>query len=509
MQMKNILERFELMERKFPNKIVYADVEKSVTFAEFKTRCKQVASEISKHGLFNQPIAVVDNRNVNTLIAMFGIVYSGNHYVVLDGASPVERLCKICNVVEPQLIVCEKQTAAIAENVIACLDVTATPKTLDVETPTEIDDQALAAIREKAVATDLVYILFTSGSTGTPKGTVINHANVLSYMNWYVKAMEIDENTVFASQTPFYFSASVSDTYSAILAGATLNIIPKTYFSFPIQLVRFLNERKVNTLYWVPSALCLCANVKLFDYEKPQYLKQVMFIGEIMPCKQLNYWRKHLPNVKYANLFGPTETVDICTYFKIEREMKDDDNLPIGKHCEGVATFIVGEDGKEITERGKVGELYVKGPFVAAGYYKNEEATNKAFVQNPLHNFYPDKVYKTGDLVVINQYGEYEFVGRADFQIKHKGYRIELGEVERVAGALEKVDSAVAIYDKEADAIILVYTGRRKSEEVYAELKNKIPDYMMPERVIKTAQIPLNANGKSDRKKLLEIYKTL
>ena len=507
--MKNILEQFELIEQRFPDKIIFSDVEKSVTFSEFKKRCKQVASKIAKRNLLNQPIAVVDNRDVNTLIAMFGIVYSGNHYVVLDGASPVERLAKICNVVEPKLILCEKQTAAIAQELIASLNVSTPPDTLGVETQTEIDEQKLAQIREQSVATDLVYILFTSGSTGTPKGTVINHANILSYMQWYTKAMEIDENTTFASQTPFYFSASVSDMYSALLAGATFNIIPKSYFSFPIQLVRFMNERKVNTIYWVPSALCLCANIKLFDYEKPLYLKKVMFIGEVMPCKQLNYWRKNLPDVQYANLFGPTETVDICTYFKIKREFKDDDNLPIGIHCEGLTTFILGEDGKEITECGKAGELYVRGPFVASGYYKNEEATNKAFVQNPLHNLYPEKVYKTGDLVQLNKFGEYEFVGRADFQIKHKGYRIELGEIERVAGALEKVDSAVAIFDKDADAIILVYTGRRKSDEVLAELKNKIPDYMVPEKVIKTPQLPMNQNGKIDRKQLLNIYKTL
>ena len=505
--MKNILEQFEAIEEQFPNKILFSDVESSVTFSQFKTRCKQVASEIAKRGLFNQPIAVVDHRNVNTLVAMFGIVYSGNHYVVLDGASPVERLAKICNVIEPRLILCEQQTAAVAKDVIESLSLSV--EMLDVETATEIDEPQLAKIREKTVATDLVYILFTSGSTGTPKGTVINHANILSYMQWYVKTFDIDQNTVFASQTPFYFSASVSDLYSALLAGATFNIIPRSYFSFPIQLVRFLNERKVNTIYWVPSALCLCANIKLFDYEKPQYLKKVMFAGEIMPMKQLNYWRRHLPNVQYANLFGPTEIVDICAYYKVDRQFKDDDSLPIGKHCEGLTTFIVGEDGKEITEPGKVGELYVRGPFVSNGYYKNEEATNKAFVQNPLHNLYPEKVYKTGDLVELNAYGEYEFVGRADFQIKRKGYRIELGEIERVSGAMEKIDNAVALFDKDAELIILVYAGGRKPDDVLAELRNKIPDYMLPEKVIKMAQLPINQSGKIDRKTLLNTYKTL
>lgn len=507
--MKNILEQFELIEQQFPDKIIYSDIDKSVTFAQFKTRCKQVASEIVARNIYNEPIAVVDNRDVETLIAMFGIVYSGNHYVILDGTSPIERLAKICDVVEPKLLICSTKTLATAQELVCSLKAPAAPEIMDVEVATAINEQQLAAIRDKSTATDLVYILFTSGSTGTPKGTVITHANLLAYMQWYITAFDINDTTVFGSQTPFYFSASISDTYSALLTGATLHIIPKSYFAFPIQLVRFLNERNVNTIYWVPSALCLCANIKLFDYEKPQHLTKVMFIGEIMPCKQLNYWIKHLPNVQFANLFGPTEVVDVCTYYKVDREFKDDDNLPIGQRCQCVTTFIVGEDGKEITECGKIGELYVLGPTVANGYYKNDEATNKAFVQNPLHNLYPEKVYKTGDLVQINERGEYEFVGRADFQIKHKGYRIELGEIERVAGALDKVDNAVAIFDKDEDAIILIYTGRRHSDEVLTELKSKIPDYMIPSKVIKIAQMPINPNGKIDRKHLLNTYKTL
>lgn len=505
--MKNIMEKFEKVVENFPNKTLYADVETSITTLEFKNRCRLIATSIAKTGRFNRPVAVIDNRDVDTLVLMFSVVYSGNHYVCLDGASPVERLTKICANFDNLLLVCTSKTEALAQKLKLSLPGLSI---LNVEKETlSLDEGLLLQARSKQTAFDPVYILFTSGSTGTPKGTVITHNNLLHYVDWYATTFKIDENTIFASQTPFYFSASVSDVFSTLMYGACLNIIPKSYFSFPIQLVRYLNERKVNTIYWVPSALIVVANVKLFDYEKPLYLKKVMFAGEIMPNKQLNYWRKNLPDCMYANLLGPTEVVDTCCYYIVDREFNDDDSLPIGRHCDNADTFLVDDAGAVVTEIDRPGELYVRGPFVAAGYYNNEEATKKAFVQNPLQNHYPEIVYKTGDLAKINSHGEYEFLGRKDFQIKHKGYRIELGEIERVTRAIQKVDNAVALYDKDADAIILIYAGKCKKADLYSLLTEKLPEYMLPEILIPLFAIPLNANGKADRQYLLANYKTL
>lgn len=505
--MKNILEQFEQMTERFKDKTLFAEVEKSITTTEFKLRCKQVATQIAKFNLFNEPIVVIDNRDINTLISMFAVVYSGNHYVLLDGASPVERLNKICAVIKPKLMLCQEKTQNVANEILKELK---NCQTLQIENCAgEIDEKKLASIRAKSTSADCVYILFTSGSTGVPKGTVITHANLLAYLPWFINTFGINENTIFASQTPFYFSASVSDLFSSLFTGATFNIIPKSYFSFPIQLIRFLNERQVNTIYWVPSALCIVANVDLFKYEQPKFLKKVLFAGEVMPNKQLNYWRKFLKDATFANLFGPTELVDICTYYVVNRPFRDDESLPIGSHIDNVSTFIVDERGNEITEQNKVGELYVRGQTVARGYYKNDEQTKKAFVQNPLQNTYPEIVYRTGDLVMLNRFGEYEYCGRADFQIKHKGYRIELGEIERVASAIENVNSVVAVFDAAADKIVLIYTGKVKKEELYSILTTKLPNYMLPELVIKTATMPINANGKIDRKLLSANYKEL
>ena len=228
-----------------------------------------------------------------------------------------------------------------------------------------------------------------------------------------------------------------------------------------------------------------------------------------MPVKPLNYWRKNLPNALFANLFGPTETTDICTYYIVDRPFSDGETLPIGRACDNCKVFILNENGKE-AKAGEEGELYAAGSFLSMGYYNNPEKTAAAFVQNPLNDAYPETVYKTGDLVKQNENGEIIYISRKDFQIKHMGYRIELGEIEAAAYTAEGVSSAAAVYDKTEDSIILIYEGRQKNtDEVGTALKNRLPHYMLPQRIIRIKAMPINANGKTDRKWLTANYKNI
>ncbi len=499
--MKTILEKLE--QNADSDKIIFRDIDNSITYRDFVAKCKNVASSLLGH--FRQAIAVFDNRDVNTLIAMIGTLYSGNHYVVIDSASPVERINKIFEVVKPVASIIQERNAELIKGLSA-----QTKEIYDIRriSDGECKSEEILKRQKNIISTDPAYILFTSGSTGTPKGTVVSHLNVTTYIEWFVNEFKIDGNTVFGNQTSFYFSMSVSDIFSTIYAGATLNIIPRSYFTFLPQCVEFLNERKINTVYWVPAALCLFANIKMLDYAKPEYLKKIMFAGESMPNKQLNYWRKNLPDATYVNLFGPTETTDICTYYVVNREFKDDEALPIGVHCNNCDTFVIDDDGNEVTETDKIGQLYVRGPFVALGYFNNPEKTADAFVQNPLNKNYPELVYRTGDLVKINQYGEYAYAGRKDSQIKHRGYRIELGEIETAVYGIDKIKSAVAIFDAAKDAIVLIYVGKIKEDELLSALSNKIPGYMLPNILIGTAELPYNANGKIDRAWLTKNYTT-
>lgn len=224
-----------------------------------------------------------------------------------------------------------------------------------------------------------------------------------------------------------------------------------------------------------------------------------------MPTKQLNYWIRNLDrDILYANLFGPTETTDICTFYVLDREFGDSDSIPIGIHCDNCQTLILREDGTA-AEPGEEGELYVRTSFMADGYYNNPEKTAQAFVQNPLNKAYPERVYRTGDLVRLDENGLIQYISRVDFQIKRSGYRIELGEIEAAANSVDKVKSCACVYIKEQDCLALFYEGGPKDGGVVlAAVKQKVPSYMLPDQVVRLKEMPKNANGKIDRKRLTD-----
>lgn len=498
---KNITCYLDKQASKYPEKYIFIENDKNkITYKAFNKESQKIATNILKEKkLHNKPIAVFIDKSIDCLKSMFGIMYSGNFYCVFDVTSPKNRIDNIIETLKPELIITnDKNYSKISEYNygIDILNISSLNYSLD--------NKLLNSINR--CDTDPAYVLFTSGSTGVPKGSVITHKSLISYIDWFKTAFNINSRTVFGNQTPFYFSMSVSDVYSTIVAGATLCIIPKINFSFPIKLMEYLNNYKINTIYWVPSALSIVANLGTFDYAKPNYLKKVLFAGEVMTMPQLNIWRKELPKITYANLFGPTETTDICTYYVVNRKFKDNETLPIGSAVEGAEIIMINEEGKEAAN-GEVGELYVKGSIVGNGYYNNPEKTNAAFVQNPLHNNYPDIVYKTGDIGKINKYGEIEYLGRKDYQIKHMGYRIELGEIETNINSLKGLTICACIYDDIKSNIVLFYESNTLSEEDIIEYANqKLLKYMRPQKVVKLSKMPYNANGKIDRVKLKQDY---
>lgn len=500
--MKNIVEFLAINAQKYANKIAYTDSEDEIDYATLNLGAKKIASYILSQGYKRSPIVLFIDKNIKLIQSILGSLYSGNFYTIIDTQMPIDRIKSIFSSLNPALIVYDKIYAEKVGNLgVESVD-------FDTCLNFEIDESAIALAQSELIDTDLAYALYTSGSTGIPKGAVINHNTLLRYIDWYKTEFNINEHTIFGGQTPLYFSASVSDFFATMVAGATYHIIDKKLFTFPIKVIELLNEKKVNTIYWVPSALCIFANLKVLDYMLPKYLQQVMFIGEVMPTKQLNYWRKFLPDVLYTNLYGPTETVDVCTFYKITREFKDDEPLPIGKHCDNCEVFIL-KDDNSLAAEGEEGELCVRGSFLASGYYNNPEKTATSFCQNPLNTAYPERIYRTGDIVKQLPDGDIVYITRKDFQIKHMGYRIELGEIEMAFSSMENIRNVVSIYDSAEDKIVLIYEGRATDEDIYARANGKLPKYMHPNVVKKVRMMTLNANGKIDRVYYKNHYKEL
>ena len=497
----SVLEWLEESAVKYADKTAIVDEQESYTYKEYHDKAIGIADAIMATGMGSKkPVVVYLNKSIKVLASFMGIAYTGNFYSPIDIDMPAQRVNRILEVLEPEVVITTKEL----KEEFAKFDYTGSYLIYEDICPME-KSNAVKESMEKIIDTDLLYVLFTSGSTGMPKGVCITHRGVIDYTDWVTETFEITHEDTFGNQAPFYFDNSILDIYSAMKMGATLYIIPKILFPQPVRLLEYLKENQINTIFWVPSALMVVSKLKAFrNVDLTDTLKRVLFCGEVMPNKQLNVWRKYLPNALYANLYGPTEITDACTYYIVDREFQDDESLPIGIPMKNTEIMVLDDENHLVTEPGVVGELCVRGTGVATGYYKNPEKTTQAFVQNPLNDAYEEKIYRTGDLVEYNEYHELIYLSRKDFQIKHMGHRIELGEIETAVSSLEDVTMNCCLYDEKHSKIVLFLDKDMSKEEVNSRLTNMIPDYMLPGKVIFMETMPLNANGKIDRVALKE-----
>lgn len=498
--MKSVTEYLQTSSSNFPDKVAFCDGNQQLTYKELDTRARKIATKIINKGLFKQPILLMLDRGVEILAAMLGVAYSGNFYTPVDASMPVSRIRKVVEVLQPKFIISDREFDDLLGEIKADCDT----EYLDECYQYPQDNKKVEQAQEKMIDTDLLYVLFTSGSTGVPKGVTITHRSVIDYTEWLTETFHFSDDEIFGNQAPFYFDNSILDIYSTLKNGATMHIISNHLFSVPIRLLEYIQTHKINCIFWVPSALLMVANLRALDDVDVSCLRKILFCGEVMPNKQLNIWRQRLPHALYANLYGPTEITDACTYYIVDREFADIDPLPIGFACNNTDVLVL-NDKDEPVAIGETGELCVRGVSLSYGYYRNPQKTTEVFVQNPLNTAYPEIIYRTGDLVKYNDQGELIYICRKDFQIKHMGHRIELGEIETAAIALEQIATAACLYDEEKQRIVLFYVGTSDKREVAENLKCEVPEYMLPRRIIQLDSMPLNPNGKINRVKLKEL----
>ena len=497
----SVLEWLEESAVRYADKTALVDEWERYTYKEYHDKAVGIADAIIATGLGSKkPVVVYLNKSIKVLASFMGIAYTGNFYSPIDIDMPAQRVNRILEVLEPEVVITTKEL----KEEFAKFDYKGSYLIYEDISPIAKSDVVEEAM-SKIIDTDLLYVLFTSGSTGMPKGVCITHRGVIDYTDWVTETFEITSEDSFGNQAPFYFDNSILDIYSAMKTGATVYIIPKILFPQPVRLLEYLKENKINTIFWVPSALMVVSKLKAFrNVDLTDTLKRVLFCGEVMPNKQLNIWRKYLPDALYANLYGPTEITDACTYYIVDREFADDESLPIGIPMKNTEIMVLDDENRLVTGPGVVGELCVRGTGVATGYYKNPEKTAQAFVQNPLNDAYEEKIYRTGDLVEYNEYHELIYLSRKDFQIKHMGHRIELGEIETAVSSLPDVTMNCCLYDEKHSKIVLFLDRNMTKDEVNSNLANMVPEYMLPGKVIFMEVMPLNANGKIDRVALKE-----
>ena len=491
----------EIVEQK-PDKLAFSNGEEGLTFRQVYDQSRSIGTYLHQKGIYRQPVVVFMNKHPKEVTAFFGVITAGNFYVPIDEEMPASRIGLILENVQAPVIICDDQTAETAETFAFDGEIVR----YDEICHTPAEDEVLKEIHDKAIDTDPIYIVFTSGSTGVPKGVCACHRSVLDYIEQLSETLEFDEDTVFGNQTPLYFDACLKELYPTLKFGATTYLIPRNLFLMPIKLVEFLNEHQINTICWVVSALTMISAFGTFQTVTPEYLRRVAFGSEVFPIKQFRAWREVLPEAKFTNLYGPTEGTGMCCFYKVNRDFGPDEVIPIGRPFKNTEIILLNEKNERALE-GEVGEICIRGTSLTLGYYNNFEKTNEVYVQNPLNTAYPELIYRTGDLGKYNEYGELVFVSRKDYQIKHMGHRIELGEIEANVNMIDGIQLSGCIYDEVRGKIVLYYVGGISSGELTAMLKEKLPRYMLPNRILQLEEMPLTANGKIDRvtlKKLCE-----
>ena len=495
--------------QRWPDKTAARAEGRSLTYGELDLAADRVAGALAAMGVAGgDRVGVYMDKTVEAVAAIYGILRSGAAYVPLDPDAPPARCaligqdCALAALVadEPRVRALQETGGAVAARGIVC----GAEAPSGFETWAAVQAGAQTSPAAGTIDLDLAYILYTSGSTGRPKGVMISHRSALTFVDWACGEFSLQPDDTFSSHAPFHFDLSTFDLFAAASAGGTVTVVPRMTTLFPVRLAQWIASEAITVWYSVPSALSMLVRYGALDEHPIDSIRLLLFAGEVFPNKYLAELMRLAPKARYFNLYGPTET-NVCTFHEVlDAPAPGDAPVPIGRPCANTRCLVEDEQGNVVTAAGVEGELIVQGSIVARGYWGDQERT--------VERFTAPGTYRTGDVVRWSDQSHgrvLRFVGRRDHMVKSRGYRIELGEIEAALYAHAEVEeaAAVAVPDELLGSRILAFCaapGALDEAQLHQLCQDRLPRYMVPERIATLRRLPRTPNGKVDRTHLLQ-----
>lgn len=466
--------------------------DKSLTYLELNKKANYISLELSKKGVCKGSIVgIIAHSSINTMAAVLGVLKAGGIYLPLDPNIPVGRLSYIISDSNMAALIVENyedEIIGLSDKKIFCLD--------------QLDGKSDVSAERSISENDLAYVIYTSGSTGKPKGVMITNRNIINQAHWHIKESKLTNKSRYIQNTPFIFDGSALEIFSTFLSGGRLLLIDSEKKKEPEEILKLLPGAHVNFLPSMFRALMEYAidnNMEetLNSFERLN-LAAEKISGDLIKRYQSTKGSKLS---KIWNFYGPTEATVTSTSYQLSEDTNLD-SIPIGKPVSNYKLYILNEN--DLCAKGVLGEICVGGPGVSKGYLNNKKLTEASFVRCPALN--DELIYRTGDVGFINQFDEIELVGRIDEQVKIRGFRVELQEIEVALKDIPDINEAVVVRKKDPDNDFLVAYFTSDNEINNPGIKDillkKLPEYMVPEFIIKLDVLPLLPNGKINKKYL-------
>ena len=498
---------FEAQLAAHPDRVVATCLEQRWTYRELDTRANRLAQALIAAGIgVDQPVALLAERSLELLGMMLSSFKAGAAYLPLDPQLPQQRLLDLLQLGRVPALVASAACGEQAQALLALLAPEQRPLLL-IWDEVQTAGGSCAQPQIYSAPNNLAYVIFTSGSTGTPKGVMVEQAGMLNNQLSKQPYLHLTGADVIAQTASQSFDISVWQFLAAPLFGAQVDIVPNAIAHDPAALLAHVAARGISVLESVPSLI-----QSLLD--EPQgslaALRWMLPTGEAMPPQLARRWLQRYPQIGLVNAYGPAECSDDVALFRVDAASVDGAYLPIGLATDNNRLYVL-DGGLQPVPTGVVGELYVAGTGVGRGYFSDPARSAAVFMPNPYAQQPGERLYRTGDLARRRADGQLEYVGRIDQQVKVRGFRIELGEIESRLRELDGVrEAAVVVQEGPTGKALVAFVvaddeaphWSQLREQLKAGLKSRLPDYMVPLQWQVLDSLPLNANGKVDRRAL-------